>query len=199
MNHTPPKPPSPLAPSEEIIQSLQAELEHLQQRLKACELRQRQRLAAMPQIIWIAAADGSRTDFNPHWYEYTGLSEAESLGWEFLKAIHPEDCQIIRAKRQQSFQLQPYKIEYRLRAQDGSYDRMLEQAAPVVGEDGIMEWVGTCTPLGGVGGAISGAGEAGGEKDKQQRLAEISTRLETIQKEQNELLQEVAAILASDK
>ncbi len=155
MNHTPPKPPSPLAPSEEIIQSLQAELEHLQQRLKACELRQRQRLAAMAQIIWIAAADGSRTDFNPHWYEYTGLSEAESLGWEFLKAIHPEDCQIILAKRQH-FQLQPYKIEYRLRAQDGSYDWMLEQAAPVVGEDGIMEWVGTCTPLRGVGG-VGGA------------------------------------------
>ncbi len=36
-------------------------------------------------------------------------------------------------------------------------------------------------------------------KDKQQRLAEISTRLEAIQKEQNELLQEAAAILASDK
>lgn len=37
------------------------------------------------------------------------------------------------------------------------------------------------------------------EKDKQQRLAEISSRLERIQKEQNELLQEVAAILDSDK
>jgi hypothetical protein len=36
-------------------------------------------------------------------------------------------------------------------------------------------------------------------QDKQQRLAEISTRLEAIQKEQNELLQEVAEILASDK
>ena len=32
-------------------------------------------------------------------------------------------------------------------------------------------------------------------KDKQQRLAEISTRLEAMQKEQNELLQEAAAIL----
>lgn len=54
--------------------------------------------------------------------------------------------------------------------------------------------------LGKFGGlAVKRAGEAGGEKDKQQRLAEISTRLETIQKEQNELLQEVAAILASDK
>jgi ElaB/YqjD/DUF883 family membrane-anchored ribosome-binding protein len=36
-------------------------------------------------------------------------------------------------------------------------------------------------------------------QDKQQRLAEISTRLEAIQNEQNELLQEAAAILASDK
>lgn len=35
--------------------------------------------------------------------------------------------------------------------------------------------------------------------DKQQRLTEISTRLEEIQKEQNELLQEVAIILGSDK
>ncbi len=35
--------------------------------------------------------------------------------------------------------------------------------------------------------------------DKNQRLAEISTRLEAIQKEQNELLQEVATIMASDK
>jgi ElaB/YqjD/DUF883 family membrane-anchored ribosome-binding protein len=36
-------------------------------------------------------------------------------------------------------------------------------------------------------------------QDKQQRIAEISTRLEAIQNEQNELLQEIAAILASDK
>lgn len=36
-------------------------------------------------------------------------------------------------------------------------------------------------------------------EDKQQRLAEISTRLEAIQNEQNDLLQEVATILASEK
>ncbi|MBD1896212.1 hypothetical protein [Coleofasciculus sp. FACHB-129] len=37
------------------------------------------------------------------------------------------------------------------------------------------------------------------QQDKQQRLAEISSRLEAIQQEQNELLQEVAAILNSNK
>lgn len=36
-------------------------------------------------------------------------------------------------------------------------------------------------------------------KDKQQRITEISTRLEAIQKEQSELLQEAATILASEK
>lgn len=36
------------------------------------------------------------------------------------------------------------------------------------------------------------------EKDKQQRLAEISTRLEAIKQEQNELLQEVADLIKSD-
>lgn len=36
------------------------------------------------------------------------------------------------------------------------------------------------------------------QPNKQQRLAEISIRLETIQKEQSELLQEITAILASD-
>jgi hypothetical protein len=52
--------------------------------------------------------------------------------------------------------------------------------------------------LGKFGGlAVKRAGGAGEEKDKQQRLAEISTRLEAIQKEQNELLQEASAILSS--
>jgi hypothetical protein len=37
------------------------------------------------------------------------------------------------------------------------------------------------------------------DKNQQQRIAEISTRLEEIQNEQKEILQEIAAILASDK
>src|SRR5919202_749339 len=53
-------------------------------------------LATLPQIVWLAEVDGSVTNFNPRWYEYTGLTAEESLGWEFLKAIHPEECEILR-------------------------------------------------------------------------------------------------------
>jgi len=60
MNHTPPKPPS--EPLEENIERLQRT--GTPQRLKACEFRQG-RLAAMAQIIWIAAADGSEPISTP--------------------------------------------------------------------------------------------------------------------------------------
>lgn len=143
MNHISPQPSSTVE-TQEVIQRLQKEVENLQQRLKACDTNSA-RLAAMPQIIWIAAVDGSSTDFNPHWYEYTGLSEVESLGWEFLKAIHPKDREDVLAHRHHC--QQPYRIEYRLQAADGSYHWMVEQATPVVGENGILEWVGTCTDI----------------------------------------------------
>ena len=47
--------------------------------------------------------------------------------------------------------------------------------------------------------ALQNASPQPTQKDKQQRLAEISSRLEAIGLEQNELLQEVAAILASEE
>lgn len=119
----------------------------MQQRLQSCEFRQRQLLAAMPQIIWITAVDGSSTYFNPRWYEYTGLSEAESLGLGFLKAIHPQEREQIQAKRQMALKEGPLSIQYRLMAADGSYHWFIEQAAPVFQEDEVGEWVVTCTPL----------------------------------------------------
>ena len=84
MNPTSPQSSSTVE-TEEVIQRLQKELENIQQRLKASDSNAA-RLAALPQIIWIAAANGSSTDFHPHWYEYTGLSAVEScIVGNFLK------------------------------------------------------------------------------------------------------------------
>lgn len=132
--------------SSEVIFQLQEELQHQQRRLQACEFQQSQRLAAIPQIIWIAAVDGSSTNFTPLWYEYTGLSEIESLGWGFLQAIHPQDRDRYFNQRQEAVrQSQDYKIEYRLLAADGSDRPILERVSPVLREDGtVIEWVGTC-------------------------------------------------------
>jgi PAS domain S-box-containing protein len=147
MNYTCSMQPFPLDPSSQgAIQRLQEELEHLQQRLQVCEFQQRQRIAAMPQITWIAAADGSRIDFNPPWYEYTGLSEAESLGWRFITVIHPQERKdILNSYKEAIHQGRAYQIEYRMLGACGSYCKSIERAAPVMSEDGkILEWVGVC-------------------------------------------------------
>jgi PAS domain S-box-containing protein len=63
----------------------------LKRRLDVCEARINCLLATLPQIVWLADVNGSVTHFNPRWYEYTGLTASQSLGWDFLKAIHPDD------------------------------------------------------------------------------------------------------------
>lgn len=79
----------------------------------------------------------------------TGLGSAESLGWGFVKALHPEDRERYPAQRQQALVLgQRYEIKYRLLGADGSYRWFIEQATPVLGENNLVQdWVVTCTPL----------------------------------------------------
>ncbi len=46
---------------------------------------------AMPQLVWATDANGSHFYYNQRWYEYTGLTEEESMGFGFASALHPED------------------------------------------------------------------------------------------------------------
>lgn len=77
-----------------------------------------------------------------------GLSEAETLSWGFLKALHPEDRDRYPEQRQQAVSKgQPYEIAYRLLGADGSYHWFVEQATPMLGENGkVQDWTVSCTP-----------------------------------------------------
>lgn len=120
----------------------------LQQRLKATEARNRQLLASVPQIVWFAQVNGEITEFNPRWYEYTGLTELKSLAWEFLKALHPEDQdRFVSLYNLASKVPQPYEFECRILGTDHNYQLFWAQVTPIITADGeICEWVGTYTP-----------------------------------------------------
>lgn len=77
-----------------------------------------------------------------------GLSEAETLSWGVLKALHPEDRDRYPEQRQQAVSKgQPYEIAYRLLGADGSYHWFVEQAIPMLGENGkVQDWRVSCTP-----------------------------------------------------
>jgi PAS domain-containing protein len=55
------------------------------------EMRFRALAEALPQIVW-TASPGMGVDYcNCRWYELTGFTEAQTLGWGWPNALHPDD------------------------------------------------------------------------------------------------------------
>jgi PAS domain S-box-containing protein len=113
------------------------------------EQRYRTLADAMPQLVWATDANGAHFYYNRRWYEYTGLSEAESLGYGFTNALHPDDHERTLVAWQRAWrQGESYEIEYRFRRHDGIYHWFIGRAQPVYDATGqIVEWVGTCTDI----------------------------------------------------
>jgi PAS domain S-box-containing protein len=131
----------------------QAELLH-EQKLAALaqagEERYRQVADAMPQIVWTADAEGNTTYFNRRWYEYTGLDSDDEHDTQLRRSVlHPDDLAKTLARRDASLASgEPFEVEYRFRAADGSYRWHLGRAVPLRDESGEVElWVGTATDI----------------------------------------------------
>ena len=117
--------------------------------IKASEARFRSLAEAMPQIVWVAQPDGFLDYINPNWYRFSGRTEAESLGWGWLDAVHPDDRAQSEARWLHSTRTgADYEITYRLRGGDGAYRWYLGRALPQRDEFGaILRWFGTCTDI----------------------------------------------------
>ena len=117
--------------------------------LRESEARFRGLAEAVPQIAWVTRPDGNHEYFNPKWYEYTGQTEAESVGWGWATPLHPDD----RGRSEARWKLATetggsYEIEYRFRGRDGSYRWFLGRALPQRDEGGaVVRWFGTCTDI----------------------------------------------------
>jgi len=128
--------------------------------------------------FWSRLAIGWHLHFNQRWMDYTGLTLEESLGHGWLPPFHPED-QPRAAKRWQRANEsgEPYEIEYRLRAADGTYRWMLGHASPLRDATGaIVKWFRTCTNIDGLKMAELEVARTNREVIESQRLAESVTR-----------------------
>jgi diguanylate cyclase len=105
---------------------------------------------SLPQIVWAADETGAMTYFNRRWYEYTGLTEAESLGRAFAQALHPRDrTRTLRRWDRALREAAPFDVEFRLTSRsDDAYRWHLAHARPVLDELGrVMGWAGTCIDI----------------------------------------------------
>ncbi|CAD0328058.1 PAS domain S-box protein [Xanthomonas hortorum pv. cynarae] len=120
-----------------------------QQQLAASEARLRRLADTLPQIIFIAAADGHPHYFNQRWYEYTGLNPADSDAAAWQQAHTADGLQLSAQAWTQALRGErAYEVECELRLHDGQTRWHLARALPVRGDDGsISEWIGTYTDI----------------------------------------------------
>jgi PAS domain S-box-containing protein len=104
---------------------------------------------ALPQLVWAAAPDGACDYFSTQWTEYTGVAEADLLGWRWMEVLHPDDRENTRKVWTDSVAgHRRYDVEYRVRRHDGAYGWFKTRGAPIRDREGrITKWFGTCTDI----------------------------------------------------
>ena len=117
--------------------------------LDAAESSLRRVIDTIPALAWCARPDGSMEFLNKQWRDYTGLSPAETMGWGYQAAFHPEDRKNGMERCRKLFsQNGPAESEIRLRRHDGVYRWFLIRVEPLRDETGqIIRWYGTSTDI----------------------------------------------------
>jgi formate hydrogenlyase transcriptional activator len=119
------------------------------QELDAGESSLRRIVDTIPALAWCARPDGSMEFLNRQWHDYTGLSPAETMGWGYQAAFHPEDRKNGMERCRKLFSHDgPAESEIRLRRHDGVYRWFLIRVEPLRDETGqIIRWYGTSTDI----------------------------------------------------
>lgn len=110
------------------------------QKIKESESYFRRLTDTVPAIIWITEPDGSCSYLNKLWYDYTGQSKYEALGFGWLEAIHPDDKEkagevFITANDSQK----PFSHLSRFRNSNGDYRWAVDSGSPKFDADGVFE------------------------------------------------------------
>jgi PAS domain S-box-containing protein len=138
-----------LATAQELARRAAATLENA--RIYALSRENESRAAAIadavPQIFWTARADGAIDWFNRRWYEYTGHTPADSVGWGWESALHAREAAAVRAEWQRSLATaKPFETSYRLRGVDGVYRWFLTRVVPQTDAHAtVLRWYGATT------------------------------------------------------
>ena len=97
-----------------------------------------------PAILWVTDPSGACTYLSRQWYEYTGQSTEEGLGFGWTAAVHPDDREpsaeiFLRANERR----EPFRLDYRLRRHDGVYRWGVDAGQPRIVDGEFLGFVGS--------------------------------------------------------
>lgn len=103
----------------------------------------------VPDIVWTADREGAAQFFNQRWYQATGMTEAASLRWGWLTAVHRDDVAEVHASWLHAVQTgEAWEHSFRLQFGAHEYHWQLARARPLAGEDGKpLRWFASLTDI----------------------------------------------------
>lgn len=115
---------------------------------EASESRLRFMAESIPQMVWVAQANGFTEYYNQRWFQYTGLTleESQNANGSFR---HPDDHdRFLQAWIKATTHKEIFQAEQRIRRADGTHRWHLTRAHPMLDEAGeIVKWFGSCTDI----------------------------------------------------
>jgi PAS domain S-box-containing protein len=125
------------------------DMQRAQRELLESERQYRTLVESLPHLVWTCRADGSCDYLSPRWVDYTGIPEADQLGYRWLEQLHPDDRERVIAEWAE---VAPrgggFDIEFRIRRADGAYRWFKTRAIPFRDDGGrVVKWFGSNTDI----------------------------------------------------
>lgn len=135
-----------------LINSFNAMLSEIQKRdtaLQESEAQFRTLADSVPQLAWMAERDGHIFWYNQRWYDYTGSSEKDMLGWGWESVHDPNVLPEVLTKWNTAITTgKRFEMVFPLRGKDGNYREFLTIAVPLCDTHGnVVRWFGTNTDI----------------------------------------------------
>ncbi len=136
------------AAAEELEQS-NAQLGGALASLEESESQFRALADSIPQLAWMAFADGSIFWFNQRWYEYTGTTPEQVVGWGWQSMHEPSVLPLVLERWKASIVSGArFEMEFPLRGADGRFRWFLTRVEPLRDREGrLVRWFGTNTDV----------------------------------------------------
>lgn len=117
--------------------------------LRESEVQLRTLADAVPQLVWMADADGFIFWYNQRWYDYTGTTPEAMEGWGWQSVHDPELLPKVLERWRASIETgEPFEMEFPLKGADGVFRWFLTRVNPLRdSHKRIVRWFGTNTDV----------------------------------------------------
>jgi PAS domain S-box-containing protein len=125
------------------------ERKQTEEALRESEERFRSMANSIPQLAWVANADGFIYWYNQRWYDYTGTKPEQMEGWGWQIVHDPEVLPTVMEKWTGSIASgKAFEMSFPLRGADGKFRTFLTRVEPWKDSEGrVRQWFGTNTDV----------------------------------------------------